>query len=319
MTRPEALPGAALRESRTAAGRRALRVALLVGGLFALGVLWGEQAHAAEHPAAPTSPTSTTSTTVTASPTSGILPVVPPAGHHGAVAVPKAITHPVIEAVTQPVGKLVGTVTEGLAEARAQLPRPPAQPAPSTLPTLPASLPLISALLETSSPPGLPSSPDPPSSSGEAPPAPDATTPPSAAESASAERAASNGPTERPAPAGPPLPPYSDPNPYEPRFIAVGSDMGTGAGAGALAADGTRHRPAHAGHTGPARRAPAGDPRSVLVGQSTLDAGTSRHGDAYAVAPGHHQMPLRLLRGTVARAEAAGTRGRYRDIPVSPA
>lgn len=314
MTRPEALPGAALRESRTAAGRRALRVALLVGGLFALGVLWGEQAHAAEHP---TAPTSTTSTTVTASPISGALPVVPAAGHHGAVAVPKAITHPVIEVVTQPVRKLVGTVNEGLAEARAQLPRPPSRPAPPTLPTLPASLPLISALLETPSPPGLPSSPDLPSSSGEAPPGPVATAPPSAAESASAERSAFDGPTERPAPAGPPLPPYSDPNPFGPRFIAVGGDMG--AGTGALAADGTRHRPAHTGHTGPVRRAPAGDPRSVLVGQPTLDAGTSRHGDAYAVAPGQHQMPLRLLRGTVARAEAAGTRGRYRDIPVSPA
>ncbi|MFF1770697.1 hypothetical protein [Streptomyces sp. NPDC058249] len=48
MPLPAALPGAALRMTRTTAGRRALQVALLVGGLFALGFLCGEQAHAAE-------------------------------------------------------------------------------------------------------------------------------------------------------------------------------------------------------------------------------------------------------------------------------
>ncbi|MCI3276066.1 hypothetical protein [Streptomyces cylindrosporus] len=47
MTWPAALP-AALRVMRTAAGRRALQVVLVVGGLFALGFLCGEQAHAAE-------------------------------------------------------------------------------------------------------------------------------------------------------------------------------------------------------------------------------------------------------------------------------
>ncbi|WHM31218.1 hypothetical protein OH540_14635 [Streptomyces sp. BPPL-273] len=43
-----ASPGAALRVTRTAAGRRALHVALLVGGLFVLGLLCGERAHAAD-------------------------------------------------------------------------------------------------------------------------------------------------------------------------------------------------------------------------------------------------------------------------------
>ncbi|MZG15776.1 hypothetical protein GTY44_20180, partial [Streptomyces sp. SID5914] len=43
-----ALPGAALRVLRTAAGRRALHVALLVGGLFVLGLLCGGRAHAAD-------------------------------------------------------------------------------------------------------------------------------------------------------------------------------------------------------------------------------------------------------------------------------
>ncbi|MER5225169.1 hypothetical protein [Streptomyces flaveus] len=43
-----ALPGAALRMTRTAAGRRALQVGLLVGGLFVLGLLCGERADAAD-------------------------------------------------------------------------------------------------------------------------------------------------------------------------------------------------------------------------------------------------------------------------------
>ncbi|MDN0195229.1 hypothetical protein [Streptomyces sp. S.PNR 29] len=52
---PVALSGAALRVMRTAAGRRALQLVLLVGGVFALGVLCGEQAHAAERAPSATS------------------------------------------------------------------------------------------------------------------------------------------------------------------------------------------------------------------------------------------------------------------------
>ncbi|WP_328501908.1 hypothetical protein OG828_20075 [Streptomyces sp. NBC_00457] len=48
MTFSAALSGAALRVMRTAAGRRALELALLVCGLFALGLLYGEQAHATD-------------------------------------------------------------------------------------------------------------------------------------------------------------------------------------------------------------------------------------------------------------------------------
>ncbi|MEU6654736.1 hypothetical protein ABZ904_36300 [Streptomyces sp. NPDC046900] len=50
MTLPAALPfaGAALRAMRTAAGRRAVHLALVMGGLFALGLLCEGQAHAAE-------------------------------------------------------------------------------------------------------------------------------------------------------------------------------------------------------------------------------------------------------------------------------
>ncbi|WP_055615654.1 hypothetical protein [Streptomyces phaeochromogenes] len=51
------LPDAALRVTRTAAGRRALQVALLVGGLFVLGLLCGEQARAADGVAPASNPT----------------------------------------------------------------------------------------------------------------------------------------------------------------------------------------------------------------------------------------------------------------------
>ncbi|MEV6027238.1 hypothetical protein [Streptomyces sp. NPDC052036] len=65
MTLPAALPfaGAALRVMRGAAGRRALHLAVLVGGLFALGLLCEGQAHAADGTfAAATSPTAPAAT-----------------------------------------------------------------------------------------------------------------------------------------------------------------------------------------------------------------------------------------------------------------
>ena len=68
LTWPTALPVAALRVLRTAAGRRALRVAVLVGGLFTLGFLCGEQAHAAEGAPPVTSASVTSSVVVPADP-----------------------------------------------------------------------------------------------------------------------------------------------------------------------------------------------------------------------------------------------------------
>ncbi|MFJ3717041.1 hypothetical protein [Streptomyces sp. NPDC090057] len=56
MTLTAAPFGTAVRALRTAAGRRALQLALLLGGLLALGFVCGEQAHAAE--GTPTTPVS---------------------------------------------------------------------------------------------------------------------------------------------------------------------------------------------------------------------------------------------------------------------
>ncbi|MEU0222874.1 hypothetical protein ABZ177_00735 [Streptomyces sp. NPDC006284] len=68
----------------------------------------------------------------------------------------------------------------------------------------------------------------------------------------------------------------------------------------------------------PVRRAPTGDPDGTLGAGAGADHGTARHGDAHAVTP-HHRIPFRLVPGALERADAAETRDRYRDIPVSPA
>ncbi|MGW4166875.1 hypothetical protein ACWEGX_08105 [Streptomyces chartreusis] len=50
MTWPASLPGAAVRVLRIAAGRRALQLVLVAGGLLAIGLLGGERAYAADGP-----------------------------------------------------------------------------------------------------------------------------------------------------------------------------------------------------------------------------------------------------------------------------
>jgi len=122
LTWPTALPVAALRVLRTAAGRRALRVAVLVGGLFTLGFLCGEQAHAAEGAPPVTSASVTSSVVVPADP-------VPPPLTDGVV-------RSLGDRVVQPVGGLVETVTEGLGKVTAVVP-PSSSPGLPTVPSAP--------------------------------------------------------------------------------------------------------------------------------------------------------------------------------------
>ncbi|GGX67370.1 hypothetical protein [Streptomyces anandii] len=113
MPLPAALSGAALRVMRTAAGRRALQLGLLVSALFALGFLCGEQAHAAESA---------------------------PAAHHGS-------GHPASRALrdaAQRTGRLTATgparlVTETvLRQTAASVTRPASEPTEQPLPEPPA-------------------------------------------------------------------------------------------------------------------------------------------------------------------------------------
>lgn len=121
MTWPAALPGAALRVMRTTAGRRALQVVLLVGGLFALGFLCGEQAHAAE--GAPL-----------ASAASSSSEVVPTAPADGVRSLTSSAVGTVGRLVNPPAAPEVHHPTAPAAEPR---PSAPAKPEP-TAPAAPA-------------------------------------------------------------------------------------------------------------------------------------------------------------------------------------
>ncbi|KKD04685.1 hypothetical protein [Streptomyces sp. WM6386] len=310
MTWPATLPGAALRSLRTAAGRRALQVALLVGGLFALGFLCGGQANAAE--GIPT--TTATSGAVPADPVDGVRslasgavgrlakPQAEPEVHHTAPqtdVLPPSVDDKVLRPVTehvvgvvdgkvlQPVGDLVDTVTGQLAEAQAQMP-----PLPS-LPPLPVT-----------EQPGLPELPDLPALPGQTLPdrAPPATTPqPKSPVADSPQGDAFGGRSGKTAATavfyGPP---------------SVAGSPTTGATA---KTDG--HRAVQGAHA-PVPQTPGDDQSGALGNRPTADSGSSRHGDAHAVSL-NHRAAVRLVAGAAVRADAFETRDRHRDIPVSPA
>ncbi|MGW2517105.1 hypothetical protein ACWC09_08750 [Streptomyces sp. NPDC001617] len=184
--------------------------------------------------------------------------------------------------VLAPVGGLVKTVTDELAEATAQI------PPLSSLPTLPG-VPSVPSL------PGLPAVP------GQTLPVtqPDAPGQSAGADGGSAEKrsaAAADGAATGAT--------------YGPRLGEVGA-------AGHASARGDERRAVGAGYA-PARQAPGGDPNGALGNRSAVDNGTPRHGDAHAVALGW-RVPLSLLLGAAARSDADATRDRHPDIPVSPA
>jgi hypothetical protein len=84
-------------------------------------------------------------------------------------------------------------------------------------------------------------------------------------------------------------------------------------------APGQRTAPdAHVVPPAPFQQAPGGEPDGMLGHRAATDGAGSRYGDALALTP-IHRAPLVLVPGAAARADAAETRDRYRDIPVSPA
>lgn len=103
MTSAAALPGAGavLRVVRGAAGRRPVRIALLVGGLFVLGVLCGQRASAADGaPASPPLPAAVTEVTAV---TGTVGDAVPLAGGHAVEPVTRRVVErPVTEHVVMP-------------------------------------------------------------------------------------------------------------------------------------------------------------------------------------------------------------------------
>ncbi|MER5659671.1 hypothetical protein [Streptomyces mirabilis] len=281
------------RMTRTAAGRRALRLALLVAGLFALGLLCGERAHAADG-LVPTVPTSSSVRLVKPG---APLPVARSAAHT-VTHVPDTVTHAhvtdtvtqvgdtvtrVTDSVVRPVGDLVGTVTGELGQA-------PPKPLPPLLSS--PSLPEVPEVSELPGPPSLPGAGGQVPSAGSAPRHSGAGAVPSSSHA-----------VVRHGDAGTVGPTY-----YGPARLGTDTD--------GVAVRG-EHRSVAPG-PGPHRQAPPGDPTGALGGQSAVDSGTPRHGDPHAVVTPSHRAPLRLVPGVPAAVTAAETRDRYQDIPVFP-
>ncbi|MEU7207642.1 hypothetical protein AB0B06_04490 [Streptomyces sp. NPDC044989] len=295
-----ALPGAVLRVLRTAGGRRALHVALLVGGVFVLGLLCGGRAQAAD--GAPGALEDTVGR---------VLDVPAQTGSRPETRSP--VVRAVRERVVRPVGDVVAqTVTEGLEglEAAVQTDVPPSRllPAPSgpiDAPDL-TEVPDLADLADLTDPiaPSAPSAPDVQDPRTE--PAPRATADPADTSGAEDRSGALGYPAVEgggsPAPAA-----------------GYGPKPGLGTVTAAPAAP-TRTHPAGIAHTeyAPAHPGPTGDPDGALGTASGADQGAPRHGDARAVAP-QPRIMFRLVPGAPERADAAGVREPYRDIPVSPA
>ncbi|MDH6607837.1 hypothetical protein M2164_003472 [Streptomyces sp. SAI-208] len=328
MTWSAAFPGVAVRVLRAAVGRRALQVGLLVGGLFVLGFLCGEQAQAADGtgelpgttvgqsvnlPSAPTA----TGTDADRNPDPDPAkhgtpdPVAPEAGNVDTVTHPsddtvlRPVTEDVIGAVTDgvvrpvgdlvaPVGNLVETVTTGLTEtvgipAQPTLPEWPSFPESPSWPTLPTV-------------PGAPTVPGLPGTPVETLPVP--------APATSAPQQPQSGEQTVESPAGDKGSAHGGAV-YGPRFAGHATVAG-----GAVRGPAHRTNSTSTAHA-PAQQAPSDNPGGVLGGKSAVDNGSSRHGDAHAITPGH-RAPLRLVPGAAASVEGAGTRDRHRDIPVFP-
>ncbi|OLZ71085.1 hypothetical protein AV521_13480 [Streptomyces sp. IMTB 2501] len=282
MTFPAAFLGIAVRMLRTAAGRRALQLALLVGGLFALGFLCGEQAHAADGTPLPAKVTSARPGET---------------GHENPVRVVRTVTERVAAPVRKvgeqsvtPVRDVVTTVSRSLEAAAARAVEKPRTSEPT--------LPLPDLTQVPDAPVQLASEPQ------SAAPRPqghgDATVFAPVGQKQRHAGARAHAHADRSA-VGAPAPVAW----YGPGAISVPQPV-----THTLA----RHGTAAVG--APGRPAPTGDPDGLL-GKQAADGNVSRHGDAYAVAL-DHRAPLRLTPGITACVDAPRTRERHRDIPVFP-
>ncbi|GGU83497.1 hypothetical protein GCM10010260_15290 [Streptomyces filipinensis] len=281
MTLPAALLGATVRVLRTAGGRRVLQLALLVGGLFTLGFLCGEQAHAADGFPVPAKVTSI------AAPVHGAGErVVPPVRRIGAQAV-------------APVRDVMTTVSRSLKDAPgARAVGKPRSSAPS--PHLP---PLTQEPDDGTAAPAAPAPPAPqPQAMAPRPQRYGGAAAPGRIEYHHRARAQARGADGAPAqvaPHGPQVAPHGPQTAPVPRRAA--------------------HTPAYDGIAAvgaPGCPAPSGDPAGVL-GKQAADGAASRPGDAHAITL-DHRAPLWLGPCATAYAEAPRTRERHRDIPVFP-
>ncbi|MFM9695789.1 hypothetical protein [Streptomyces europaeiscabiei] len=134
MTPTAALPGAGavLRMVRGTAGRCLVRVALLVGGLFVLGVLCGARASATEGASAsPSFPAAVTAAVTEATGTAGHAPPPtdePSVARHMAQPVTERVVRPVTDRIARPVaGDVVRRVADPVSTDPVSLSRPVAE------------------------------------------------------------------------------------------------------------------------------------------------------------------------------------------------
>ncbi|MFJ8084825.1 hypothetical protein ACIQ6Y_29925 [Streptomyces sp. NPDC096205] len=331
MTCSAVLPGAAVRVMRAAVGRHALRVVLLVGGLFVVGLLWGGEARAAESAGAADS---VAAVEVDAVSSDAVSAVIPAEGQTVASSDEQRLR--MVGATAESAGKGFDGLNgldglAGFSEDAPALPYPSESPAPAPSlpsPSLPSpSLPSPSlpdpatglttlpdlSLLPSAQPesglPGLDEVPVFPAPSGlpgadQLDVAPRPVVPQGFAAEA-LDRALSGAPTE------------ADAAHHATGRGATLQGQGTFAeleltGASSRAADATAH-PAR-GTDVPQGPLPAdGGP----VNGSAGDSGSPRHGDAQAVTV-NDRASLWLWAGAAVRADVPGTRDRHRDIPVFP-
>ncbi|MFE1046632.1 hypothetical protein ACFW5S_12470 [Streptomyces olivaceus] len=329
MTWSAALPGAALRVMRTAAGRRALRVVLLMGGLFVLGMLCATRAQAAD--GAPSLGDAVGRVATAPAGAGRSAEEAPAVRGGGSGAVPpdlRPVTAGAVRSATDRIARPVrGTVETAVGEVRATardvlstLPSaapvpPPASPLPSLplppSPSLPSlSVPPVSVLPDLSGIGGPPGASDQQGATGRSErPAPDR--PDSGPAAGEADRQGGS-----PDASGVDVPGAA--------ATAAPARYGPASGAGGELLPDVHTSGTGAGRAGPTAAAEAeapgthGDPDGSLGTASGADHGVPRHGDVHAVTP-YHRIPLRLVAAVLVRADEDGTRDPYRDIPVSPA
>ncbi|MFG2886351.1 hypothetical protein ACGFYV_29300 [Streptomyces sp. NPDC048297] len=306
MTLPATLFGTTVRVLRTAAGRRVLQLVLLVGGLFLLGFLCGEQAHAAE--GTPVTPAAPVARAEHAAPVAELLSEAGHPGNSDAIeavqgsggntlrAVTSHVVSPVLavtERAVTPVRTVVDMTNRSLGEVQAEVPDPAGAPDVGA-----PGLPEVTEppVRELPVPVGLEPLPGKPGGGTAHPPVPAGGHHQGAHAKARAGAGVGSGAVV--------VLPYAAPGPFA---LPVSS----------LPAHPVAHRvgtPADA--PGRPVPAPTGDPDGVL-GKQVADGNSLRHGDAQAVAPAG-RAPLRLVPGAAAPVDAPHTRERHRDIPVFP-
>ncbi|GGW30298.1 hypothetical protein GCM10010503_02290 [Streptomyces lucensis JCM 4490] len=292
MILPAAPFGAAVRVLRTAAGRRALQLALLVGGLFVLGFLCGEQAHAADRtPAAATATATATDTASAPRPPAGHLPRRPAGRQAAPAGTPRAVRS-LREGPVAPVARVVRTVAERVVAPVRQVATTASGPvgeARGTAPSLP--LPDVTRL------PDLPGSPpahrDKPAPGSRSDAGHAARTPAGQRQAGTGTGTAVTGPAPVTA-----YGPETHPAPWQPAHDVA-------------------HHAAPSAEAGSGLPAPTGGPGGAPGRQAAVDGTAFPHGDAPAVTLAD-RAPLRLAPGARARVDAPGTRERHRDIPVFP-